>query len=80
MKNYPYNPALLHALNALRDDFIANAELAVKNHSDINMNTVDIFSTRDIICESRLATECISASIEHNDFLLARILIGNHLL
>jgi len=80
MNNYPYNPELLHALNALRNDFIAGAELAIRHHSDINMNMVDTFATRDIICESRLATDCTSASIEHNEFVLVRILVGNSLI
>jgi len=80
MQNYPYNPALLHTLNALRDEFIANAKLAIQRH--LNLGKIDIYDSEIFVSEYDVKPEtlCVSTSVEHDNFLLARVLVGNSLI
>ena len=80
MQNYPYNPELLHALNALRDDFVIKTKLAIQNHTSVNINEVGVCDVQIFAFESESKTIGSCISIMHNNFLIARVLIGNHLI
>ena len=77
MKNYPYNIELLRHLNELRDDFIAGARLYIKKHSEIDINEVKLYIGNAFIAEDDIEIKGDVIDIEHNKFLLARVLIGN---
>ena len=77
MTKYPYNPELLLQLNALRDEFISDAKFVIKKH--IGINEIKLYTGSILVSEDDIVggTECNFISFEHNNFLLARVIIGN---